>query len=64
MSGYEATKSLVELNTHGITHILNLTGEAKCPNAHHTIEYANLIIPDNAKVDILFFIYTALEYID
>jgi hypothetical protein len=64
MSGYEATKNLADLNANSITHILNLTGEVKCPNLHEGPIYENLLIPDNAKVDILFFIYVALDYIE
>jgi protein-tyrosine phosphatase len=64
MSSYEATKSLGDLNLFGITHILNLADTAICPKRHSTITYQNLRIPDNAKVDILFCIYTAIRYID
>jgi len=64
ISGYEATKDHISLSAQGITHILNLAGEHKCPNAHPgQFSYFSLTMPDNSRIDILFFIYVAVEFI-
>jgi protein-tyrosine phosphatase len=64
ISGYEAAKSFSLLRSSSITHVLNLAGEAKCPNAFpSSFQYCSLKMPDNPKIDILFFIYSALKFI-
>lgn len=64
ISGYEATKDLTSLQLQGITHILNLAGEQKCPNVYPGhFSYSSLTMPDNSRIDILFFIYVAVEFI-
>lgn len=64
ISGYEATKDLELLRRSQITHILNLAGESKCPNCFPDLfNYFSMKMPDNPKLDILFFLYFALEYI-
>jgi protein-tyrosine phosphatase len=64
ISGYEASKDLALLNSQEISHILNLAGEAKCPSAYTSyFNYYSLRMPDNPKVDILFFLYFAIEFI-
>lgn len=64
ISGYEATKDLELLRNSQITHILNLAGESKCPNCFpHSFNYFSMKMPDNPKLDILFFLYFALDYI-
>jgi len=65
VSDYAATKDLVEMRKRGITHVLNLVGERKCPPAHeHEMEYTCMLMPDNPRVDITFFVYEALELVD
>jgi protein-tyrosine phosphatase len=64
ISGYEATKDIELLRRSQITHILNLAGESKCPNCFpYNFKYFSLKMPDNPKLDILFFLYFALDYI-
>lgn len=64
ISGYEASKNLDHLTSQKITHILNLAGETKCPNPYTSaFSYYSLKMPDNPKIDILFFIYFAVDYI-
>ncbi len=64
VSGYEATVDLARLQTHGVTHVLNLAGTQSCPPLHPCyLVYQNLHIPDNPKVDILCFLYLAFEFI-
>ena len=64
VSGYEATLDLSRLQTHGVTHVLNLAGTQNCPPLHpRHLVYQSLHIPDNPKVDILFFLYLAFEFI-
>ena len=65
ISDYSATKDLVELRMRGITHVLNLVGEWKCPPVHQqAMEYTCMLMPDNPRVDITFFVYEALEVVD
>lgn len=65
VSDYVSTKDLNQLRGKGITHILNLVGEKKCPPVHpQAIEYTCLLMPDNSRVDITFFVYEALELVD
>jgi protein-tyrosine phosphatase len=65
ISGYEATRNKESLQQVGITHILNLAGETKCPALHpQAFTYSTLCLPDSPAVDILFFIYLALEFIE
>ena len=64
ISGYEASKNIDLLTTQKISHILNLAGESKCPNLYtSTFSYFSLKMPDNPKIDILFFIYFAVDCI-
>ncbi|CAG9313797.1 unnamed protein product [Blepharisma stoltei] len=64
ISGYNSATNSQSLVSEGITHILNLVGEEKCPNRFPgRFTYKNLKIPDNPKIDILFFIYFAIEFI-
>lgn len=64
ISGYEVARDSRILQSNGITHILNLAGEVKCPNMHSgSFYYKNLTMPDNSRIDILFFIYVAIEFI-
>ena len=64
MSGYEAAKNNALLASKSITHILNLAGESKCPNAYgSSFHYCSMKMPDNPKIDILFFLYFAMEFI-
>lgn len=64
ISGYEVARDLSLLQSNGITHILNLAGELKCPNMHpNSFQYQTLTMPDNSRIDILFFIYVAIEFI-
>jgi predicted protein tyrosine phosphatase len=64
ISGYEVARDQNLLQSNGITHILNLAGEIKCPNMHpNNFQYFNLTMPDNSRIDILFFIYVAIEFI-
>ena len=64
ISGYESAKNLDLLKSFSITHILNLAGESKCPNQFSSsFTYSSLKMPDNPKIDILFFIYFAVEVI-
>lgn len=65
VSGYEASKVKDSLKRVGVTHILNLAGEHKCPPLHHdSFTYSSISLPDSPSVDILFFIYLALEFIE
>ncbi|CAG9324673.1 unnamed protein product [Blepharisma stoltei] len=64
ISGYHAASNSPLLRSEGITHILNLVGEEKCPNRFpDQFNYKSLKIPDNPKIDILFFIYFSIEFI-
>lgn len=64
ISGYNTAKDFEALNTAGITHILNLVGETKCPNLFlDKFTYSSLMLPDSPGVDILFFLYFAFEFI-
>jgi protein-tyrosine phosphatase len=64
ISGYESAKNHELLKSFSITHILNLAGESKCPNQFSSsFTYSSLKMPDNPKIDILFFIYFAVEVI-
>ena len=64
ISGYESAKNLDLLKSFSITHILNLAGESKCPNQFSSsFTYSSLKMPDNPKIEILFFIYFAVEVI-
>ena len=64
ISGYEAAKNPDLLSLSSITHILNLAGELKCPNSFpSSFRYYSLKMPDNPKIDILFFLYFAMEFI-
>ena len=64
ISGYEAAKNPELLASSSITHILNLAGEAKCPNSFGaSFHYYSLKMPDNPKIDILFFLYFAMDFI-
>lgn len=64
ISGYEAAKNHELLTSASITHILNLAGESKCPNTFaSSFNYFSLKMPDNPKIDILFFLYFAMEFI-
>lgn len=64
ISGYEAAKNPELLRSSSITHILNLAGESKCPNAlSSSYHYFSLKMPDNPKIDILFFLYFAMDFI-
>lgn len=64
ISGYEAATNFDILSSAGITHILNLAGESKCPNVFPgSFSYFALKMPDNPKIDILFFLYFALDFI-
>ena len=63
ISGYEAAKNSRLLENESITHILNLAGESKCPNNFSSsFNYFSLKMPDNPKIDILFFLYFAIEF--
>mmetsp|Transcript_31884 Transcript_31884/g.54918 ORF Transcript_31884/g.54918 Transcript_31884/m.54918 type:complete len:245 (-) Transcript_31884:2851-3585(-) len=65
ISSYEATKDKECLQRSGVTHILNLAGQHKCPALHpDTFTYSSIALPDSPAVDILFFIYLALEFIE
>lgn len=64
ISSYEAAKNPDLLASESITHILNLAGEAKCPNPFSaSFHYFSMKMPDNPKIDILFFLYFAMEFI-
>lgn len=64
ISSYEAAKNPELLSSASITHILNLAGESKCPNSlSSSYHYFSLKMPDNPKIDILFFLYFAIELI-
>jgi hypothetical protein len=64
ISGYEAAKDWEVLSSARITHVLNLAGESKCPNCFSSVlQYFSMKMPDNPKVDILFFLYFALDFI-
>ncbi|OMJ80170.1 hypothetical protein SteCoe_19622 [Stentor coeruleus] len=64
ISSYEAAKNPELLSSASITHILNLAGESKCPNLlSSSYHYFSLKMPDNPKIDILFFLYFAIEII-
>jgi atypical dual specificity phosphatase len=64
ISGYESAKNYELLVSNSITHILNLAGESKCPNVYSgSFNYCSLKMPDSPQVDILFFLYFAIDFI-
>ena len=63
MAGYEEAKDLTLLTSNSITHILNLAGPSKCPNNYQSIHYFSMKMPDSSNVNILFFMYFAMEFI-
>ena len=53
MSGYHSAKDLKCLNSHGITHVINLTTH-RCPNLHQEkMEYSSFALSDNINFNLL-----------
>lgn len=64
ISGHSIASDIQVLRSEGITHILNLVGEHKCLNQFsEEFYYETLKLPDNPRIDILFFLYFAIEFI-
>lgn len=64
VSGFQFAKDTNALERVGITHVLNLVGHKKPVNtSSDQFSYKSLNMPDSPKVDILFFVYFAFDYI-